>query len=123
MLFFRPNNTDESKKSVSENGSLHRMNSAACSTPEFRMSVLLAREDGSKSSPALCRRSSSKRKDSHLDDDYSQEEKVPTEPDQVSNLIILFFLTLRIYVQINFETILCIFSFKIVHNFLVMSYS
>ncbi|KAK6638352.1 hypothetical protein RUM44_008781 [Polyplax serrata] len=79
----RSSNSEECKKSISENGSLYRISGAtASSTPEFRMSVLLAREDGSKSSPALCRRSSSKSKDRHLDDDYGQEEKVATEPDQ-----------------------------------------
>lgn len=84
----RSNNTSEEnpKKSASESESLARMNMTACSTPEFRMSVLLAREDGSKSSPSLRRKgskSSSKRRDSRLEDDYSNEEKVATEPDQV----------------------------------------
>lgn len=83
MYFYRSNNSEEGKKSMSESGSLTRINMAACSTPEFRMSVLLAREDGSKNSPALRRRNSSKHRDSRLEDDFTSEEKVATEPDQV----------------------------------------
>lgn len=76
------------------------MPGTAGSTPEFRMSVLLAREDGSKSSPALCRRNSSKSKSSRIEDVYQNEEKVATESDQVVKLKKNLFLPFRI--NLNF---------------------
>ncbi|KAL0272083.1 UNVERIFIED_CONTAM: hypothetical protein PYX00_005192 [Menopon gallinae] len=75
----RSNNSEEGKKSLSESGSLSRMNLATCSTPEFRMSVLFSREEGSKSSPVL-RHSSSKLKADQ--EDYLNEEISAKEQDQ-----------------------------------------
>ena len=94
---FRPANDETKKVDKLDNSTVSvahskeskgRLNVGTCSTPEFRMSVLLSREDGcnnAKSSPSLLRRCSSKSRDKRLvEDDDRNEEKVAPDSDQAS---------------------------------------